>query len=917
MARYTFILLFAFISFISSAQKSSLVKGKVFDSDTHLTVPGATVLMTNQKDSLDRKGTITDDKGNFNMKIKPGQYKLLISFIGYRKINKLINIDKKAVDIGQFNLIENKKMLGEINVIETLPPTKQKGDTTIFNPDAYKVNPDASAEELIAKMPGFFNINGKLTAQGQEVKEILVDGKKFFGNDINKALETIPSDVIKNVEVYEYKSDESKFTGFEDKEKNKTVNIVTKQKSKSMRFGSMAAGIGKDEKFALKANINQFSEKNRFTIAGNSKNVNAPLHLSRKKAFRGSISGDELQQNNLGFNFNRTGKKKSEFSTSYNYSENDSKTQSRSLRTYTSYPLEGQTLSSRNVSDQDQGNHNLNFRWNINSNPKNRITLSSRLSASDSESKRNSFSETKLSDAFINSNNNKTSQQSKSTNFNQNLYFSRRLNENGRTLSVNASYGQNDNDSDGSQLSEIKGESQQINQNINQQSNQDAKSENFRGGLSFNEKIGKKGRLSVGYNYSVNTQKSKKASYNFDDEKKSYTKLDTLTSNEFKNSTKNNTGRFSYNHRLDKVSFMLGTDFQHTKLDNNEVFPKKHELSKDYFSVLPSAQISLTMKKNRMLNLFYRMGTYNPSAKQLQEIVNVSNPLFISMGNSNLKQTTNHNLMFFYTASNMETGSFTSINFSASKSNNAVGQRTIVALNDTLINKQYFLPKGGQFSQPTNLNGQYNLNASITYGIPIKKLQSKLNFNTSANFSHNPTLVNDKKSFANSLRLDQGLKLNSNISEKLDFTISSQTQYTVSKNTNLTSSGSKYFSQTNSLNLYWNFIKSFILKTNTNFVHKNNISTDDVENNWLLDIGISSKVFKNKRGEISLVAYDILNQTSERTHYVNDLYTSDNYSKKLNKFYMLSFTYKIRNGNKGSRNRRMDTGMYNSYHMMN
>lgn len=318
-----------------------------------------------------------------------------------------------------------------------------------------------------------------------------------------------------------------------------------------------------------------------------------------------------------------------------------------------------------------------------------------------------------------------------------------------------------------------------------------------------------------------------------------------------------------------------------------------------------------------MLNLFYRMGTYNPSAKQLQEIVNVSNPLFISMGNSNLKQTTNHNLMFFYTASNMETGSFTSINFSASKSNNAVGQRTIVALNDTLINKQYFLPKGGQFSQPTNLNGQYNLNASITYGIPIKKLQSKLNFNTSVNFSHNPTLVNDKKSFANSLRLDQGLKLNSNISEKLDFTISSQTQYTVSKNTNLTSSGSKYFSQTNSLNLYWNFIKSFILKTNTNFVHKNNISTDDVENNWLLDIGISSKVFKNKRGEISLVAYDILNQTSERTHYVNDLYTSDNYSKKLNKFYMLSFTYKIRNGNKGSRNRRMDTGMYNSYHMMN
>ena len=164
---------------------------------------------------------------------------------------------------------------------------------------------------------------------------------------------------------------------------------------------------------------------------------------------------------------------------------------------------------------------------------------------------------------------------------------------------------------------------------------------------------------------------------------------------------------------------------------------------------------------------------------------------------------------------------------------------------------------------------------------------------------HNPTLINDKKSFSNSLNLNQALELNSNISEKLDFTISSRTHYSVSKNTNLKTSSSKYFSQTNSLSLYWNFIESFILKTNTNFETKNNINTHDIENNCLLDIGISSKVFKNKRGEISFVAYDILNQTSERTHRVRDLYTTDSYSKKLNKFYMLSFTYKIRNSHKG------------------
>tara|TARA_R110001583_G_scaffold105061_1_gene252490 strand:+ start:1057 stop:1410 length:354 start_codon:yes stop_codon:yes gene_type:complete len=117
--------------------------------------------------------------------------------------------------------------------------------------------------------------------------------------------------------------------------------------------------------------------------------------------------------------------------------------------------------------------------------------------------------------------------------------------------------------------------------------------------------------------------------------------------------------------------------------------------------------------------------------------------------------------------------------------------------------------------------------------------------------------------------------------------------------------------------MYWNFVKSFILKTNTNFVSKNNISTDDIENNWLLKIGLTSKVFKNKRDEISLIAYDILNQTSESNHRVSDLYTTDRYSKKLNKFYMLSFTYKIRNSSKSPHRPRHGIGMYNRYQMMN
>ncbi|RXQ88134.1 hypothetical protein EO244_15470 [Ancylomarina salipaludis] len=898
MPRYLFTLLFSLISIISSAQEHSLIKGRVFDSSSQYTMPGASIVMINQKDSLDYKGTITDDKGDFYIKVKPGDYQLSISFIGYKPIQKTIHIDKKTKDVGQFNLIENEEMLGEINIIETLPPTKQKGDTTLFNPNAFKVNPDANAEELITKMPGFYMLDGKLTAQGQTVREVLVDGKKFFGKDVNQALETLPSDIIKRIEVYEYKSDKAKFSGFEDKIKSKTINIVTRNKSQNMRFGSLAGGIGKSEKYAIKGKINQFSENTRFTLVGNSKNVNAPLHLSRNRTSRRSIDGNELRQNNLGLNFNGKGKKESELSANYRFTANNTENNNTSLSTYTAAPLEGQELSTKTISGNDQANHNLNIDWDIRSNPKNQIMLSSNLSASDSKSKRTSFSETHLLDEFINSNNNKTASDNLSTSFNQVIMFSRRLNKEGRTLSVQASYNRNENKINADQKSEIKSQTNQGNQNIDQVSNQKTSSDDFSSGISFNEKLGDKSRLALAYRYSINTEKSKKESYNPDTTTKAYSQLDTLTSNQFENSTTNNTSQIAYNYRNDKISFMLGSDFEYTKLKNDEIFPNKRNMEKNYFTILPSASFSYYLNENSMLNIYYRMGTSNPGVKQLQEIVNVSNPLFISTGNSKLKQTQNHNVMLYYTSSNIETGHFTTLNLSVNKSNRSISQRTIVASNDTLINEKYILPKGGQFSQPINLNGQYNISGRITYGIPVTKLQSKLNINVSANYMHNPTLVNNKKSFSNSLNLNQGLKLGSNISEKLDFTISSRTRYSVSKNTNLKSSGSQYFSQTNSLGLYWNFLKNFILKINTNFENKNNISTHDIENNWLIDVGISSKVFKNKRGEISFVAYDILNQTSERTHRVSDLFTTDNYSTKLNKFYMLSFTYKIRNRDK-------------------
>jgi hypothetical protein len=902
MIKYLTSFILGVISITSFAQQNTEVKGKIVDSKNQISLPGATVILTNLQDTLYQKGTVTNQTGDFNLNVKRGNYSIKISFIGYKDIEKQIKLEKIEYNLGVYKLIENNEVLKEVKIVKNLPPTKQKGDTTVFNPDAYKVNPDASAEELLSKMPGFYSNDGKLMAQGKEVKEVLVDGKKFFGNNVDQALETIPNDVIKNIELYDYKSDKEKLSGFKDKEKNKTINIVTNKKKNKMIFGRITGGIGNGKKFAVNGTINQFTDNNRITVSAKSKNVNAPLRLKVKNTISRVLNGNKIQRDNIGFNFNTKSKKGDALSANYNFSNTNSENKSNSLRTYTSNPLIGQKMATDNFSKNDRINHNLNLYYQMFSNPKQQIYLNTSAGFYDSNMNRHSTSETQKDNLFLNSSDNINRNDSKNYRVNQGVNIMRNLNDKGRSLSLYGDLSFSKSEQDGKQLSETKNKDKKVSQSINQIFDGTKKNMSIAFEVSLSEKINETSNLSLGYGYTIQKEKNNKKSYNYNSESKTYSNLDKLTSNQFENTTTDHTGRLSYDIEKEKHRISFGTDLQFTNLKNKEKFPSTFTVDKNYFAILPSASYTYNINDNKHLSVYYRMGANNPSARNLQELLNISNPLYVSMGNSNLKQAFVNDIMFFYNASNMEKASFTSIYISAAKINNTVAQKTIVAKNDTLINGEYLLPSGGQFSQPINLNGEYNLSLRATYSMPVNKIKSKLNTTSSINYTHTPTLVNNKKSFTNSFNLNQEFSLNSNLSEKLDFTLASKTEYFKTKNSESSYSASEFVSQTSSLGFYWNFYKNFNLRTNASNIFKKSYDTKKVENNWLINIGIASKVFKNKRGEISLVAYDILNSKSSRKHSVRELYTVDSYTNKLDRFFMLSFSYKIRNGKSSKRN---------------
>ncbi len=245
---------FIFITFILfglsfAVQAQYKITGKVLDKQTSQPLTGVIVVLTNLNDTIVRFHTISDADGNFILnRVSPQSFRLKAYFIGYKKSETIVTVVKMVQDIGQLYLLPEKKMINEVVITGQAPAAIQKGDTTEMDANAYKTTKDASAEDLVQKMPTVSVDNsGNVKAQGESVQKVLVDGKPFFGDDPTIALRNLPAEVIDKIQIYNELSDQAKLTGFDDGNTTKTMNIVTKKNNRNGIFGKLYAGYGTDE----------------------------------------------------------------------------------------------------------------------------------------------------------------------------------------------------------------------------------------------------------------------------------------------------------------------------------------------------------------------------------------------------------------------------------------------------------------------------------------------------------------------------------------------------------------------------------------------------------------------------------------------------------------------------------------------
>ncbi|MBI3193809.1 MAG: carboxypeptidase-like regulatory domain-containing protein [Ignavibacteriae bacterium] len=270
----TFLVLLSFLCLQLYSQTANLT-GNIIDNKSKKPIIGAHVKITHRRDTTQSNIVASDTNGVFTFtNIRFGGYAVEVSSIGFTKLKTFVRVTEPNVNAGELILTETEIPVDEVVIEETAPRAFQKGDTTEFNARAFKINKDAVAEDLVAKMPGVTVEQGTVKSQGEEVRRVLVDGKQFFGEDPTVALRNLPAEVIDKIQIFDKQSDQAQFTGFDDGQAVKTMNVVTRPERRMGTFGKSYAGMGDAGKYLAGGNLNHFQQGRRLSILALSNNIN-------------------------------------------------------------------------------------------------------------------------------------------------------------------------------------------------------------------------------------------------------------------------------------------------------------------------------------------------------------------------------------------------------------------------------------------------------------------------------------------------------------------------------------------------------------------------------------------------------------------------------------------------------------------
>ena len=905
---YSFLFLLLFF-FSANAQNEIVIKGTVYDINTQVPLELATVYFSSVKDSTVIEYVNTDKNGVFKISTKKYDKPIFlkVNYMGYQPYIEEQNGLLESKDFGKIYLLHNTNVLNEVVIKSEAPPIRVKKDTLEFNASSFKVRPDANVEILLKQLPGFEVDNeGKITVNGKEVTQFLINGKAFFDKDGAIALKNLPADLISKVQVSDFKTKKEELAKQESSSDFSSINLTIDEKKNKGYFGKFLGGYGTDDRYENNLIVNFFNNKQKISVLAAANNINSS-GFTQDDVFdsmgggrnangnnRSSGGGKGITQTNLvGFNYSDEWSKEMEASASYNFSNTVTKNESKSnqanfLPTGTIF-----TESSAKTRNENTGNK-ANFEFEYKINPTIRVVVTPKVdqTRTNNLSESSSFSRDE-NEASLNESTSKSYRENTATNFANSINFNKTFDRKARNLSFEFNNNNTNTDSNALNISEtIFYQGSKPNDERNQNSKTENTYDSYSADIEYTEPITDSLRIRIGSDFGRTNASNDVKTFDYNTVSQSYSNLNDLQTN-YTSSTKNSIApKVGITYEKNNFTFTLNSSTSIIDFDNHSLYLNKvTDLNQKYVLPYGRAQIRYKLDRSKFVTLRYDYSSSLPSSNQLMPVGNLANPLNTIIGNPNLNPNKKSSVNLNYRNFDMRSRSGYSLYMRAD------------FFDSEIVSSMVYDSSGKRNTTYKNVTGTYTTSIGGNWNQTIKREAHVLRYGLSinGNYSLDKGFTNAVLYDAKSLGITPKIYFSYDYGELLTVAPSYGLSYNEAKYTNSSLKASS--NVVHRINLqttnYWP--KNWIFGNDFGYTYNSNISDGFKKDFYLWNTSLSYGFF-NKKMILKVKVYDVLNQNLSATRTISPTTIRDEENTVLKRYAMFSLAYKL--GNFGGKEKR-------------
>jgi hypothetical protein len=895
------------------------VTGNVTDTLNNIPLFRASIVLIRKSDSVIQTFARADASGNFTLKVPAkGKYIIQATFPGFADYVEVMDIKEGVTNLGKVPMVTREHILEEFVIKKQMAAIKMKGDTTEYVADSFKTKENATVEDLLKKLPGIqVDRNGQITAQGETVQKVLVDGEEFFSDDPKVVTQGLQAVAVDKVQVFNKKSDQAEFTGIDDGQKTKTINLELKEDRKKGYFGKIDAGGGTGGYFQDQGMINMFKGKKQIAAFGIMSNTDkVGLNWQDNDKFGGdanTVIGDDggfvIYGNNDdnfgGWNgkYNGEGLPKvwtggAHFADKWNEDKNHVTGNYRYFlntveadgNTITQYSLKGDTS---NVNNQQKSQfsrgekHGLDamYEWK----PDTATTFKLSLGGGTKNASVTSGYNTAVSQMAggeehkLYTNSRRISSKSDADFLNIALSLKRKFAKKGRTLSIDVKENEKDSKSDGYLNSVITPDTANaVNAVIDQQKKNNSSTLALNAKAIYTEPLSKITFLEFSYGATVNNTSTENFSYNRGGTG-DYNALDSAFSSNYKYNILSNAGGMYFRWSDKKLNFSAGSDVTNTRYSLTDLLHGDTSHTYNYLNLFPKAAFKYKFSRQSSISVNYNGSTQQPTINQVQPLKQNTDPTNILIGNPALRQSFTHSFNGWANDYRVlkDRWIYAGGNFSFVKD---------------AISTQQFTREGINTLQYINVNGNYSGSSWVGYGLKIKKLDINFDINFSANTSHSENYINGLKNINNNNSYTGGLRFSRYKEDKYEFSLEPKITYNDNRAT-INTSVPSYWSSESQADGSVQLPKKFEIGTDVHFIFRQPTAVFTSNNTIIRWNAYAGKKFlKSHELELKISVFDILNQNIGFTRTAQAGILTQNSYSTIRRYGMISlvwnFTYK-------------------------